>query len=50
MGLDRNDLDVLVRAVEYYQTRLAEVELRYVELRGRVDAFVDQFIERGEDD
>lgn len=36
--------DALVKALNYYQHRLAEVEKKYYELEAKVNDFVGQFI------
>lgn len=39
----------LVEALTYYQGRLTTVEREHKELKGKVDAFVDQFVEKLDD-
>jgi hypothetical protein len=39
----------LVEALEYYQERLIGMEKSYADLKARVDAFVEQFVEDKED-
>jgi hypothetical protein len=39
----------LIEALTYYQKRLTEVEKNYKEIKLKVDAFVDQFIDKEED-
>ena len=41
--------DAFVEALSYYQRRLAEVEAKHRELKTKVNAFVEQFIEPQED-
>ena len=41
--------DAFVEALTYYQERLKELESSYASLRGRVDVFVEQFVEDDDD-
>jgi len=38
--------DALVKALTYYQKRLLEVEAKYSDIDGKVNAFISQFIEQ----
>ena len=41
----KTERDAFVEALHYYQGRLTGVEQRHADLRGKVDAFVAQFVE-----
>lgn len=42
--------DAFVEALHYYQKRLKETENSYASLKAQVDNFVNQFVEKEEDD
>lgn len=44
-----NETSAFVKALTYYQRRLAEVEKEHKELREKVSLFVGQFVDDGED-
>lgn len=42
--------DAFLKALTYYQKRLADVESNYKSLQSKVDSFVSQFVEDNEED
>ena len=45
----KSERDAFVKALGYYQTRLADVEREHKKLRAQVDSFVGQFVEEDDD-
>jgi hypothetical protein len=45
----KTEQDAFVRALQYYQRRLLEVESNYKDLKSKVDSFVSNFVEDDEE-
>lgn len=41
----KTSTDAFIEALSYYQTRLTDVEMQYNDMKKKVDAFVEQFVE-----